>query len=272
MNQIDIERKLPPIVRVSDLTYEIDGRVILADVSFEVFPGELFGVMGMSGSGKSTLLRCLMGLISATSGEIEIDGKSIIGKTEDELNSIRRKMSMCFQQAALFDSMSVAENVAFGLMRHARLNRDEISSRVHGLLDAVELADYADYMPADLSGGMKKRVGIARALALHPSIVLYDEPTSGLDPLTAGQINRLILQLGKQYGTTSIVVTHEVTRLFAIADRVMMIDDQTIAAMGTPEQLLLSEQEQLQQFIAGDRTGLADICSQTPTATATTAD
>ena len=266
MNHTAAALNAEPMVRVIDLAYEVDGRRILNDVSFEVFAGELFGVMGMSGSGKSTLLRCLMGLIPATSGQIEIDGESIVGKAEDELNRVRMKMGMCFQQAALFDSMTVAENVAFGLKHHRRGKPDQIASTVQELLETVELGEFAEYMPADLSGGMKKRVGIARALAMQPAIVLYDEPTSGLDPLIGGQINTLILQLSNRYGTTSIVVTHEVTRLFAIADRVMMIADQTVAALGTPAQLLLHEDDRVRQFISGDRTGLAELCPQTPAA------
>jgi phospholipid/cholesterol/gamma-HCH transport system ATP-binding protein len=204
-----------------------------------------------------------MGLVPASSGQIEIDGEPLAGKTEDQLNRIRMKMGMCFQQAALFDSMNVYENIAFGLKRLARLSREQIVGRVEEFLETVGLTGFADYMPADLSGGMKKRVGMARALAVQPDIVLYDEPTSGLDPIIAGQINTLISQLGRRLGTTSIVVTHEVRRLFSIADRVLMIADKTVAAVDTPERLLETDDQRLRQFFADEMAGLAEACADT---------
>lgn len=252
------------IVRVRDLEYAVDGRVILHDITFEVREGEIFGIMGMSGSGKSTTLRCLMGLIEATAGTIEIDGEFLTGRSEDELNPIRMKMGMCFQMAALFDSMTVYENVAFGLKRHTQLTGDEIDGRVAESLSIVGLTGFEDYMPSDLSGGMRKRVGIARAMIMHPRILLYDEPTSGLDPITAGQINGLILRLRQEFGTTSIVVTHEVDRLFAISDRVMMIDEHTVTACGTPEELCRSDNDRVRAFVAGDMHGPTDMCLTGP--------
>ncbi|HCU38196.1 MAG TPA: ABC transporter ATP-binding protein [Armatimonadetes bacterium] len=252
------------IVRVSGLEYAVDGRLILEDINFDVREGEIFGIMGMSGSGKSTTLRCLMGLIQPSAGTIEIDGEVITGQSEDDLNSARIKMGMCFQMAALFDSMTVHENVAFGLKRHTKLSKDEIAGRVAENLAIVGLTGFEDYMPADLSGGMRKRVGIARAMIMHPKILLYDEPTSGLDPITAGQINGLILRLRQEFGTTSIVVTHEVDRLFAIADRVMMIDERTVTACGTPEELFRSDNERVRAFVAGDMYGPTDMCLTGP--------
>ncbi len=257
------------IVRVEDLCYEVGGSAILTGISFEVYTGEVFGVMGMSGSGKSTLLRCLMGLVQATSGIIEIDGENMAGKTEDELNSVRAKMGMCFQQAALFDSMTVAENIGFGLKRRTKLTRQEIATRVDEHLEIVGLSGFGHYMPSALSGGMRKRVGVARALIMQPKIILYDEPTSGLDPIIAGQINGLILHLRDQFQATSIVVTHEVDRLFAIADRVLMLDARTVAACDTPENLLRSDNAKVRQFIAGDMEGPMDTGLLTPETTAT---
>ncbi len=252
------------VVRVSGMEYAVDGRVILRDIDFDVREGEIFGIMGMSGSGKSTMLRCLMALIEPAAGTIEIDGETIVGKSEDELNPVRMKMGMCFQMAALFDSMTVNDNIAFGLKRHTDLSGPEIDQRVAEYLRIVGLTGFEDYMPADLSGGMRKRVGIARAMIMHPRILLYDEPTSGLDPITAGQINGLILRLRQEFGTTSIVVTHEVDRLFAIADRVMMIDEQTVAACGTPEELFCSDNERVRAFVAGDMRGPSDVCLTVP--------
>jgi len=255
MTQAIAVQQEAPIVRVEDLHYEVGGSVILTGISFEVYSGEVFGVMGMSGSGKSTLLRCLMGLVEASSGTIEIDGENIVSRTEDELNRVRAKMGMCFQQAALFDSMTVNENIGFGPKRRTKLSHDEIAQRVAEHLEIVGLSGFGDYMPADLSGGMKKRVGVARALIMRPKIMLYGEPTSGLDPIIAGQINSLILHLRDQFDTTSIVVTHEVDRLFAIADRVLMLHARTVVACDTPEHLLRSDNPKVRQFIAGDMEG-----------------
>ncbi len=252
------------IIRVESLGYQVEDTAILTGISFEVLTGEVFGVMGMSGSGKSTLLRCLMGLVRTSSGAVEIDGEVMTGKTEDQLNTVRARMGMCFQGAALFDSMTVAENLAFGLQRDRQLSAQEIAGRVAEHLKIINLEGFGDYMPADLSGGMRKRVGIARALIMRPKIILYDEPTSGLDPITAGQINALISRLRDEFGTTSVVVTHEVDRLFAIADRVLMIDRKTVAACDTPENLLCSEDEGVRQFIAGDIHGPIDTCVPMP--------
>jgi phospholipid/cholesterol/gamma-HCH transport system ATP-binding protein len=193
-----------------------------------------------------------MGLNRTTSGTIEIDGQNIVGKPEDELNYIRHKMGMCFQGAALFDSMTVAENVAFGLRRHTKLDRDQIRQLVDKHLEIVGLEGTGHLMPADLSGGMRKRVGIARALIMQPAILFYDEPTSGLDPVRAAHVNDVIHQLRGAFGTTSIVVTHDVNSLFAIADRILMIDEQTVAAYGTPEELQASSTPIVRQFVHGE--------------------
>ncbi|MFO7946775.1 MAG: ATP-binding cassette domain-containing protein [Armatimonadota bacterium] len=243
-------------IRVEHLRFEIEGRTILNDVSFAVNAGEIFGIMGMSGSGKSTILKCLMGLIPVTSGQICICGQPIVGKTEDELNEVRKDMGMAFQYSALFDSMTAAENVAFGL-RHQQKIRDEkqIQRRVDEYLEVVDMGAYGDYMPSDLSGGMRKRIGIARALVVEPQVMLYDEPTSGLDPVTAGHINELIVRLRDRFQTTSVVVTHEVRRLFRVADRVTMLGNNTVLATGTPEELRQSDVEHVRQFVEGDHAG-----------------
>ena len=241
-----------PIIEVRELVFAVPGKVLLHDVNFEVYPGEVFGIMGMSGCGKTTLLRCLMALNRATSGVIEIDGQNIVGRTEDELNHIRHKMGMCFQNAALFDSMTVAQNVAFGLKRHTKLDRQQIAQLVDKHLEIVGLEGTGHQMPADLSGGMRKRVGIARALIMQPAILFYDEPTSGLDPVRAANVNGVIHQLRGAFGTTSIIVTHEVDSLFARADRVLMIDEQTVAAYGTPDEMRASSTPIVRQFVYGE--------------------
>lgn len=241
-----------PIIEVRELVFAVPGKVLLHDVNFEVYPGEVFGIMGMSGCGKTTLLRCLMALNRATSGVIEIDGQNIVGRTEDELNHIRHKMGMCFQNAALFDSMTVAQNVAFGLKRHTKLDRQQIAQLVDKHLEIVGLEGTGHQMPADLSGGMRKRVGIARALIMQPAILFYDEPTSGLDPVRAANVNGVIHQLRGAFGTTSIIVTHDVDSLFAIADRVLMIDEQTVAAYGTPDEMRASSTPIVRQFVYGE--------------------
>jgi phospholipid/cholesterol/gamma-HCH transport system ATP-binding protein len=244
-------------IRVEGLDMAFDEKEILHGVTFEVYRGEIFGIMGMSGSGKSSILKCLIGLWQPTGGQVYICGQTIRGKTEDELNAdIRRHMGMAFQYSALFDGMTVAENVGFGLRHQWGLDdEDEIRRRVDEYLEIVDMEGYDEYYPSDLSGGMRKRVGIARALVIEPEVMLYDEPTSGLDPVTAGHINDLLLRLRDQFDTTSVVVTHEVHRLFDIADRVMMIENGEVLALDTPENLMESDIEQVRQFVEGDYLG-----------------
>ncbi len=241
-----------PVVSFRNVSYQVGGQVVLEDLSFEVFAGEIYGVMGMSGVGKSTLLRLMMGLIKPSKGEVAIKGTVINSLPERELNRVRLKMGMCFQGAALFDALTVAENVAFGLRRmRPRLAEEEIRRRVAAHLAEVGMEGSEDKMPAELSGGMRKRVGIARALIMEPELMLYDEPTAGLDPIMAAVILDLIRSLRDKFGMTSVVVTHEVDRLFAIADRVMMIHAGRLIAEGTPEQLRCCAVEEVKQFVEG---------------------
>lgn len=244
-----------PIIQVRDLVYRVGGRAILDGVSFDVPRGSCFGVMGMSGTGKSTLLKNLMGLLRPHAGDIIIDGVSIIGLTEQELAEVRRKMGMCFQGAALFDSMTVAENVAFGLRRHTHLSEEEIRARVADVLRRVGMAGTEDLYPAELSGGMKKRVGIARALVMEPEIMLYDEPSAGLDPIITARLDELIAALHHQHGITSVIVTHEVEELFSLCDLVMMLHDGRIVALDTPEALKNTDDPLVRQFVEGRPTG-----------------
>jgi phospholipid/cholesterol/gamma-HCH transport system ATP-binding protein len=239
------------IVQVRDLVYRVGGRTILDGITFDVPRGMCLGVMGMSGTGKSTLLRNLMGLVRPTSGDIIIDGVSIVGLSEQALASVRRKMGMCFQSAALFDSLTVAENVAFGLRRRARLTEEQITRRVQDALARVGMAGTEAMFPAELSGGMRKRVGIARALILEPELMLYDEPSAGLDPIIAARLDELIASLHREQRMTSIIVTHHVEELFFLCDTVMMLHQGKIVAMDTPEALRNSKDPLVRQFVEG---------------------
>lgn len=249
------DRGQEPVVSIRNVCYAVGGSTVLDDVSFDVMPGEVFGIMGMSGSGKTTLLRLLMGLIRPTSGHIFVHGEEITALDEDGLNRIRENMGMCFQYAALFDSMSVAENVAFALRRRRDLSRQEVAERVSRLLQVVDMEGTEERMPADLSGGMKKRVGIARALMSHPALMLYDEPTSGLDPVMAGIITTLIRQVRDEFRSTAVVVSHDVYSLFSIADRVLMVHDQRVVAVGTPDQMRTMDSPLVRQFVHGEPAG-----------------
>lgn len=233
------------------MCYEVGGQQVLRNLSFEVRRGEVFGVMGMSGSGKSTMLKALMGLVPICGGDVVIDGQSLVGLNEEELMAPRAKMGMCFQYAALFDSLTVAENVAFGLRRRRGMSEQEITTMVRDHLAEVGLHGVEQRMPAELSGGMRKRVGIARALILRPSILLYDEPSAGLDPIMSAVIDELIVGLRDKFGMTSVVVTHEVDELFSICDRVMMLHDGRAVACDTPAALRATDNPVVRQFVHG---------------------
>jgi phospholipid/cholesterol/gamma-HCH transport system ATP-binding protein len=244
-----------PIIEVRDLVYRVSGRTIIDGLSFVVHEGESFGIMGMSGAGKSTVLKLLMGLLPPTAGDIVIDGESIVGLSELQLARVRRKMGMCFQYAALFDSLTVEENVAFGLRRHTPLSREQIRAKVAEALERVGMAGTEHLYPAQLSGGMRKRVGIARALVMEPKIMLYDEPSAGLDPIMTAVLDELIKSLARQRGMTSVVVTHEVQELFALCDRVLMLHEGRAVAVDTPAGLAVSSDPLVRQFIEGRAQG-----------------
>lgn len=243
-----------PFLEVTDLCCVLAGQQVLDHVSFTLCHGEILGVMGMSGAGKSTLLRNIMGLIKPTSGEIVIDGVRINDLNETGLNEVRAKMGMCFQYAALFDSMSVFDNVAFGLRRR-KMPLDEIKRRVADSLETVGLAGTGEQMPAQLSGGMRKRVGLARTLATRPELVLYDEPTSGLDPILAASIDALIMKSRDRFGVASIVVTHDVEHLFKYADNALLLYQSKAIEYGAPQSLNRSTNPIVRQFINGSIEG-----------------
>lgn len=212
-------------------------------------------VMGMSGAGKSTLLKCMGGLLRPTGGQLLIDGTDIARMNESQLDDVRRRIGMVFQYAALFDSLDVYENVAFGLRRHTNLKESEIADLVQERLAMVGLADTQRKMPSELSGGMQKRVGLARALALNPDIVLYDEPTAGLDPITAATIADLIVKTRDELGVTSVLVTHDIQSIIRVASRIAMIHRGRIIASGNVEEMEQCEDATVRQFMDGDTQG-----------------
>lgn len=226
-------------------------RKILKDVSLTIRDGETMVILGASGSGKSTLLKLIIGLLKPTSGEVLVDGKDMALLSEEELNQERRHMGFVFQYSALFDSMNVKENVAFGLRMHTKLPEGEIDRIVKEKLHLVGLDGIENLMPANLSGGMKKRVSLARAIALEPRIILYDEPTAGLDPIRSTDISLLIKNTQKAMYATSVVVTHDLKSAEMIADRMAFLYKGSFLAVGKPEELYQSEDPRVRQFMEG---------------------
>ena len=226
---------------------------ILQDVSFAAYEGETIVVVGESGTGKSTALKLILRLLVPDEGQVLIQGQDISHLSFDEALDVRQKMGMVFQGAALFDSMTVFENIAYPLREHTDLNEDEIEARVREKLEFVDLEPdrVMEQLPAELSGGMKKRVGIARGMANNPQIMLYDEPTSGLDPLTTGTITRLIMKLQRELGVTSIVVSHDIRSAFRMATRIALLAEKHIVFFGTPEEMAASENEYIRDFLGG---------------------
>lgn len=226
-------------------------RQILKDVSLSIARGETMVILGASGSGKSTILKLIIGLLKPTSGEVLVGGKDMTKLSEKELNEERRHMGMVFQYSALFDSMNVKENVAFGLRMHTKLSEEEIDRIVKEKLHLVGLDGTEDLMPANLSGGMKKRVSLARAIALEPEIILYDEPTAGLDPIRSTDISLLIKNTQKVMHATSVVVTHDLKSAEMIADRMAFLYQGSFLAIGKPEELYASTDARVKQFMNG---------------------
>jgi phospholipid/cholesterol/gamma-HCH transport system ATP-binding protein len=239
------------MIETRNLQKSFGDQKVLDGVSFRIENGESVVIIGRSGGGKSVLLKHLIGLLKPDSGKVLIDGQNIEPMDERELLLVRRNFGMVFQGAALFDSMTVAENVAFGLRRHAHFTEGEIARRVAEALEVVDLPGTEEKNPAELSGGMRKRVGLARAIIYEPKIVLYDEPTTGLDPIVSDSIDKLIIRVRDHLKVTSIVVTHDMRTARRVGNRVMMLHDRKIYANATPEEFFASQDPIVRQFVDG---------------------
>ena len=236
-------------VEVKSLRKSFGSQRVLNGINLQVRFGETLTVLGRSGTGKSVLLKLIVGLQKPDSGTVTVNGQDIPSLSRDELNEVRKKIGFLFQQAALYDSLSVEENVEFPLKRHTKMSAAERKDRVQGLLTQVGMEQHSRKMPSQISGGMQKRVGLARALALKPDILLFDEPTTGLDPITAGEIDELILQVEERRNTASIVVTHDLHSARTISDRLALVHEGNILAEGTFEDLKNSQDEFVSRFL-----------------------
>ena len=246
------EHRAVPVIELDDVYLAFD-RPILEDVSLEARKGETICLVGESGTGKSTTLKLILRLLVPDRGKVYIHGEDITGLTFEEALEERQKMGMVFQSAALFDSMSVFENVAYPLREHTEMDDEEIEHRVREKLAFVDLDpdQVMGQLPSQLSGGMRKRVGIARGMANNPEIMLYDEPTSGLDPLSTGTITRLIMKLQRELDVTSVVVSHDIRSVFRMATRVAVLNERRIVFFGTPEEMASSDDRYLRDFLGG---------------------
>jgi phospholipid/cholesterol/gamma-HCH transport system ATP-binding protein len=237
------------VIEFRDLAKGFDGKSVLSGLSLQIPDGETMVILGYSGTGKSVALKHVVGLLQPDSGDVWVDGRAVSTLERHDLMALRREIGYVFQFAALFDSMTVFDNVAMGLRR--RMSDVEIIERVREALALVDLTGYDDRMPAELSGGQRKRVGIARAIALRPRYVLYDEPTTGLDPVTAAVIDRLLVRAREQLGVTGIVVTHDLRSAYTVGDRIAMLYDGRIRQVGTVAQIQETEDPVVRQFIEG---------------------
>ena len=240
-----------PLISVRDLVQKIGRQEILRGFTLDIFKGETLVLLGKSGGGKSVFLRHLIGLMKPVSGKILFEGRDIGGMNERELVPIRRKIGMLFQDGALFDSMNVYDNVAFPLREHGEKNEKSIRHKVDEALELVNMSGHNKKMPVNLSGGMRKRVALARAIISPPQVILYDEPTAGLDPIVSDSINRLIRRLQKQLSVTSIVVTHDMTSCYQVADRVALLNEGRRHFYGTLDELRSTEDGTVRDFVDG---------------------
>ena len=239
------------MIEVRDLKKRFGSHSILDGVSFRIEKGESVVIIGRSGGGKSVLLKHLIGLLKPDAGQVRIEGEDIVPMNERELLRVRRKFGMLFQSAALFDSLTVAENVAFAFRRDRSLPEPEIRRKVAEVLEMVDLPGTEDKKPSELSGGMKKRVGLARAIIYRPQIVLYDEPTTGLDPIVSDSIDQLIVRVRDRLAVTTVVVTHDMRSTRRLGQRILMLHNQQIYATGTPDQIFSSPDPVVRRFTEG---------------------
>ena len=243
------------MIEIVDVHKSFGKLQVLRGLSLSVEKGESMTVIGGSGSGKSVLLKHIIGLLFPDRGRVFVDGQQLNELDEYGLNELRKKFGMLFQGAALFDSLTVWENVGFGLKQHTKMSDQQIRQIATEKLALVGLKDVEDKMPSELSGGMKKRVGLARAIAMDAAIILYDEPTTGLDPITADAINDLIVDLKKKLGVTSVAITHDMQSAYKISDRIAMLYKGEIQEIGTPEQIKSTANPIVRQFITGSAVG-----------------
>ncbi|MBW2037205.1 MAG: ABC transporter ATP-binding protein [Deltaproteobacteria bacterium] len=243
------------MIKLIDIHKSFNGQKVLDGLNLEIEAGKITVIIGRSGGGKSVLLKHMIGLLKPDKGKVLIEGVDIAGLSDRELNDIRKNFGMLFQGAALFDSMTVGENVAFPLQEHTKLKQYEIDRIVEEKLLQVGLKDVTHKMPSELSGGMRKRVGLARALALDPKIILFDEPTTGLDPITSDAINCLIVETQRRTKATSVVISHDIQSTFKIADAVAMLYQGKIIESGAPDTVRSSRNPVLQQFLQGKAEG-----------------
>ena len=246
----DSETQLPPITSLRGVWKSFDGRPVLRDLDLDVETGQSLVVMGTSGCGKSVMLKHIVGLLRPDAGEVLFKGARVDQLSERHFTPIRRQIGFLFQSAALFDSMTVRDNVAFPLLETGQAGPD-LEDRVRRTLDRVGLADNLDQMPSELSGGMRKRVGLARAIVLEPEMILYDEPTTGLDPIRANVINDLIVRLQRELNITSVVVTHDLDSAFQVADRMVLLHDGRVRLDATPDEMRHSEDPVVRAFLEG---------------------
>jgi phospholipid/cholesterol/gamma-HCH transport system ATP-binding protein len=243
------------MIEIRGLKKRLGSKQVLNGVDLDVRQGETLVVMGRSGTGKSVLLKHIIGLMTPDAGSVEVDDVDVTTLRERDLNEVRRHFGMLFQGAALFDSLSVGENVALPLREHTTMGNDEVLQRVAERLEWVGLKGVEDMRPSSLSGGMKKRVGLARAIAMDPKYVLYDEPTTGLDPIMADVIDRLIRSLQKRMGVTSVVVTHDMSSAFKVGDRMALLNDGRVVFLGTPDEVRTTQDPLVRQFVEGSSEG-----------------
>ena len=253
-----VQRNSSPMIAVRALAKKIGQQEILRGVNLQVSSGETLAIIGRSGGGKSVLLKHIVGLMQPDTGEIWIDGQNITGMNERELGAVRQKVGILFQGGALFDSMTVEDNITFPLREAGERDPKVLRTKVQEMLEVMEMEGEENKMPVSLSGGMKKRVGLARSIIRRPSCVLYDEPTSGLDPVVADSINRLIRRLQQRFGMTSVVVTHDMKSAFDVADRIAYLHEGRIYFNGTASQLQQSSDPLIQDFLLGRSDGGGD--------------
>lgn len=239
------------MIELRDVVMKFDDMILLENINFTIAKGETLVLIGPSGRGKSTLLKLMAGILSPTAGEIRIDGINLVTARSKERTRLLRRMGMLFQKNALFDSLTCADNIAFPLRETTGLSEEEISKKVLFFLDAVGISHAKDLFPVEISGGMQKRLGIARALALNPEIIYYDDPTAGLDPITSRTIIQLILKLKEERGSTVVAITNDMNRAYQMADRIAMVVDKSVIVTGSPDETIKNKDPRVFQFVRG---------------------